>query len=223
MAEPSDEKPRRLEHTHLVKLSQRLTDVGNLEKLAYRGLSLGHHEVQSAFENHPSEIQEAAYQILSTWSKGQEDREEAYNNLKAALEECNLVFLTSELEESAVKIKPSPPPSGLLLDSDVQWLSERFTEEGVLKKLAYRGLKMESHDIQSAIKNHPNDIQSAAHDVLRKWQITQSNREEALRNLLAALEKSNMKSFAEELKQRKMKSSTSLLLSEDRKSFYFDV
>ena len=55
MAKASDEKSRRLEDTHLVMLSQRLTDVGDIEKLAYRGLSLQHHEVQPAFENNPSE------------------------------------------------------------------------------------------------------------------------------------------------------------------------
>ena len=123
------------------------------------------------------------------------------------------------LEESEVKTRPSAPPSGLLLDSDIQWLSERFTEKGQLKQLAHRGLKMETHYIQLGINNHPNDFQSAVHDVLRKWQFTQVNREEALHNLLAALEESNFESFAEEMKKLKTRSSTSFLLSEDRKYF----
>ena len=77
---------------------------------------------------------------------------------------------------------------------------------------------MESHEIQAAISNHPSDIKAAAHDVLRKWQLAQGSREEALRSLLTALEESNLKSFAEELKKWKMKSNSSLPLSEERKS-----
>ena len=215
----SDEVTMRLEDTNLVKLSQRLTDVAILETLAYRGLTLEHHEIESAIKNHPGKIQEAAYKIMSTWVSAQEDRVQAYINLKTALQECGLAFLMQVLEESQVNTTASSCPLRSLLDSDVQRLSERFTDVGVLKQLGYRGLKMESHEIQSAISNHPSDIQAAAHDVLRKWQLAQGNREKALRSLLTALEESNLKSFAEELKKWKMKSNSSLSLSEERKSF----
>ena len=211
------EKPRRLEDEHLFNLSQKLGSVGNLEKLAYRGLTLEHHQVESALKNHPSDIQTAAYEILSAWSKDYENRVQAYSNLKAALQECDLVFLTCLLEESEGNITPSASPLAGLLDSHIQRLSERFTDVGILKQLAYRGFKMESHDIQSAISNNPSDIQSAAHDVLRKWQLTQGNREEAMDNLLTALEQSNLKSFAEELKQWMMKHNSLAPMTEERK------
>ena len=216
----SDKITTRLEDTHLVKLSQRLTDVGILENLAYRGLTLEHNKIESAIKNHPREIQEAAYKIMSTWVSAQENRFQAYINLKTALQECGLAFLMQVLEESQeeseVSATASSSPLRSLLDSDVQRLSKRFTDQGLLKQLAYRGLKMESHDIQAAISNHPSDIQAAAHDVLRKWQLAQGNREEALRSLLTALEESNLKRFAEELKEWKMKSNSTLPLSEER-------
>ena len=109
----------------------------------------------------------------------------------------------------------SPPRS--LMGSDIQQLSQRFTNAGLLRQFAYRGLKMESQDIESSISNHTSDIQAAAHDVLRKWQLTQDNQEEAMHNLLTALKQSNLKSFAEELKQWMMKHNSLAPMTEERK------
>ena len=176
---------------------------------------MGHHQVEKAINNHPSDIETAACQIISTWSKNQEDRAEALTKLKTALQECELGSLVSALEESEGQTLPNLSSAGELLDSDIQRLSQRFTDVGLLRQLAYGGLKMKSHDIESAISNHPNDIQSAAHNVLRKWQFTQVNREEALRNLLAALEENSLKSLAEELKQ--MMRTSNPLITEERK------
>ena len=215
----SQRKPEMLEDAHLVILSQRLGNFGNLRTLAYRGLALEHHQVESAINNHPSNIQTAAYEVMSTWSKNQEDRDEALNKLKTALEECDLGSLVSALEESEGCTMPSSSPAVGLLDSDIQRLSQRFSDAGLLRQFAYGGLKMKSHDIESSISNHPSDIQAAAHDVLRKWQLTQENQVKAQRNLLDALEVSSLRSFADELKEWKMKSNSSLPLSEERKSF----
>ena len=211
----SQEKPERLEDTHVVALSQRLENFGNLRTLAYRGLELAHYEIEPAINNHPNDIETAAYQIISTWSKNQEDRTQALTKLKTALHECELGSLVSVLEESEGHTMPNSSLAGGLLDPVIQRLSQCFTDAGLLRQFAYGALKMKSHDIESAISNHPNDIQSAAHDVLRKWQFTQADREEALRNLFAALEESNLKSLAEELKQWMRTSKP--LITEERK------
>ena len=212
----SRKNTRRLEDKHLFSLSQNLGNTGNLRTLAYRGLALEHSQVESAINNHPNDIQAAAYEILSTWSKDQEDKAEAHIKLNSALQECDLGILTNVLEDSDVKIMLNISPTRSLMDSDIQQLSQWFTDAGLLRQFAYGGLKMKSHNIESSINNYPSDIQAAAHDVLRKWQLTQGNREEALRYLFVALEESNMKSLAEDLKQ--LKSNSPVLMSEERKS-----
>ena len=210
----SRENSRRLEDTHLVSLSQKLGNLGHLRSLACRGLTLEYSEIEPAINNHSNDIQTAAYEILSTWSKDQQDRVEAHIKLNSALRGCDLGFLANVLEESDGKTMHSTSPR-LLMDSDIQRLSQRFTDAGLLRQFAYRGLKMESHDIESAISNRPSDIQAAAHDILRKWQLTQGNREEAFRYLFVALVESNMKSLAEDLKQ--LKYNSLVLMSEERK------
>ena len=212
----TEENPTRLEDKHLFSLSQNLGNAGNLRTLAYRGLTLEHSEVESAVNNHPNDIQSAAFEVFSTWSKDQQDRTEAHIKLKSALRECDLGFLANILEESDDKTMHSTFPLRSLMDSDIQQLSQRFTDAGLLRQFAYGGLKMKSHDIESSISNHPSDIQAAAHDVLRKWQLTQGDREEALKNLFIALEECNMMSLAEDLKQ--LKSNSSVLMSKERKS-----
>ena len=205
----------RLEDKHLFSLSQNLGNTGNLRTLAYRGLVLEHSQVESAINNHPNDIQTAAYEVLSTWSKDQQDRAEAHIKLNSALHECDLGILTNVFEDSDVKIMLNRS-SRSLMDSDIQQFSQWFTDVGLLRQFTYGGLKMKSHNIESSISNYPRDIQAAAHDVLRKWQLTQGNREEALRYLFDALEESNMKSLAEDLKQ--LKSNSPVLMSEERKS-----
>ena len=212
-----EETPRRLEDKHIFSLSQNLGNAGNLRTLTYRGLTLEHAQVESAINNHPNDIQAAAYEVLSTWSKDQQDRAEAYIKLNSALQEYDLGFFANALEDSDGKTKRSTSPSRSLMDSDIQQLSQRFTNAGLLRQFAYRGLKMESQDIESSISNHPSDIQAAAHDVLRKWQLTQGNREEAMHNLITALEQSNLKNMAEELKQWMMKHNSLAPMTEERK------
>ena len=207
----------RLEDTHIVILSQSLGNFGNLRTLAYGGLTLEHPQVESAIENHPNDIQTAAHKIISTWSQDQENRAEALTKLKTALQKCDMGSLVSVLEESEHTTLPSSFPTVRLLDSDIQQLSQWFTDQGLLRQFAYGGLKMKPHEIESAINNHPGDIQAAAHAVLRNWQLAQGNQHKALGNLLAALEESNLKSFEEKLKKMKMKSTFSTPMTDERK------
>ena len=213
----TEETPRRLEDKHLFNLSQNLGNAGNLRTLAYRGLTLEHSQVEPAINNHPNDIQAAALEIVSTWSKDKQDRAESHIKLNSALQECDLGFLANVLEDSDGKTIDSTSLSRYLMDSDIQQLSQRFTDAGLLRQFSYGGLKMKSHNIESSINNHPSDIQTAAHDVLRKWQLTQGNQEEAMHNLLTALEQSNLKSFAEELKQWMMKHNSLAPMTEERK------
>ena len=75
---------------HLVRLSQRLTNYGNLRSLGYRGLKLQHEEIEQSITNKPSDVQSAAYDILQTWVKQQETREKAFSDVYVALKESQL-------------------------------------------------------------------------------------------------------------------------------------
>ena len=101
-----------LTDAHVVQLSRELTNLGDLRKLAYRGLKLESSDVESAITNAPNDIQTAAYRILQEWMKQQEHEEEIYTDLKEALNECNMKMLVSKLtgwvEEPSFSLELSP-------------------------------------------------------------------------------------------------------------------
>ena len=88
---------RVLTDEHLVRLSQRLTNYGNLRSLAYRGLKLEYEEIEMSITNKPNDVQSAAYDILQTWAKQQETKEKAFSDVYAALKESQLQMLAEEL------------------------------------------------------------------------------------------------------------------------------
>ena len=45
------------------------------------------------------EIQDATYEVLSTWAKEQNNRREAYINLHAGLKKCEMTQLAAELKQ----------------------------------------------------------------------------------------------------------------------------
>ena len=94
----------------------------------------------------------------------------------------------------------SDPPS-VLTDAHVLQLSQQLTDVGSLRTLAYRGLNLEPSDVESAITNAPNDIQTAAHNVLQEWMKRQEKREEAYLKLTEVLDECNMKMLAAKLKE----------------------
>ena len=103
-----------------------------------------------------------------------------------------------------------------LSDVHVLQLSQRLTNPGDLKTLAYQGLKLESHEIESAISNKPNDIQSAAHEILKIWQKQQSNEKKAYSKLVAALTECKMHMLVSQLKQWTEEKSDQTKMSPER-------
>ena len=90
--------------------------------------------------------------------------------------------------------------AGILTNSRLLLLSRKLTNFRDLNNLAYNGLRLEDHQIESVITNKKDDVQSAAHEILRRWLVAQSNRREAYTNLQAALERCQMHMLATELK-----------------------
>ena len=88
-----------LTEVHVFQLSRELTNLGDLHKLAYRGLKLEPSDVEAAITNAPNDIQTAAHRVLQEWMKQQERREEAYSKLLEALNECSMNMLASQLKE----------------------------------------------------------------------------------------------------------------------------
>ena len=79
--------------THIVLLSQKLTNRGMLIDLGCRGLKLGYHDIDAAISNNQNDIQSAAYRVLQIWLRKQRNRIEAYRNLHGALQECQMQML----------------------------------------------------------------------------------------------------------------------------------
>ena len=192
--------PRTLQDEDILNVGQKVTDYGTLRELAYRGLKLKSHHIESAITNKQNDIHSAANDLLHIWFKSQNDEEEAFRNLHTALEECQLIRLANELVKGTRKGVQEKPLTEILQDGHVQQLSEKITDFGDLRTLGYRGLKLEAEHIESAITNHPNDIQSAAHKVLTTWFQKQTT-EEALGSLCKALQESELKGLSSQLRK----------------------
>ena len=182
-----------LEDKHILGIGHKITDCGILRQLAYAGLKLKHHEVEPIVTNKQNDIQSAAHELLSKWQRKQNSKEEAFSNLHAALKECQLEMLAEELTG-----KRDQHPKDILKDEHIHILSTRITNKGELNKLAYRGLKLEIEDVESALSNNPSDIQSAAHKILRTW-LQKQTKESALGALHTALQECGMKGLSDEL------------------------
>ena len=87
-----------LKDEHLVKLSQRISSERELLELGVNGLKLKDYVIKTALYN-KREIQSAVYEVLSSWLKRYESREEAFGLLETALKECNMKSLAEELLE----------------------------------------------------------------------------------------------------------------------------
>ena len=80
-------------------------------------------------------------------------------------------------------------------------LSGKISTEDGLMKFGIDGLKLTYNKIKSTLTNHPRNIQSAVHDVLHAWLVSQSNRSEAMKNITVALESCEMNQLLGELRQ----------------------
>ena len=103
--------------------------------------------------------------------------------------------------------------SWVLTDAHILRVSQQLTDVGTLRTLGYRGLKLDSSEIESAITNSPNDIQTAAYKVLQEWMKQQEKREETYSKLVEALNECNMKMLVLKLTEWVEEPSLSLELS----------
>ena len=70
-------------------LSQKITNASDLRKLA-NDLRIEQSIVDSELNNHPTNINEAAYRVLSKWFKSQENSDCARKTLCDALRSANM-------------------------------------------------------------------------------------------------------------------------------------
>ena len=186
---------------HLVRLSQRLTNYGNLRSLAYRGLKLEHEEIETSITNNPNDVQSAAHYILQTWVKQQETREKAFSGIYLALKESQLQMLADELLQWEENRGRETNQGGVLNELGIKKLAQNIRSAGELRTLAYRGLKLDSSHIESAISGKADDCQAAVSEILLNWLKEQKNCQEAFSNLKTALQECGMQKLADELHQ----------------------
>ena len=128
-----------------------MTDLGILRTLAYRELKLKDHEIQSNITNKQHDVQSVTHELLRIWHRKWNNMEEAFTNLHTALMECDLIMLADELVKATEKRDQEQHPKEVLKDKHIHMLSTRITNKGELSKLAFRGLKLEIEDVESAL------------------------------------------------------------------------
>ena len=64
-------------------------------------------------------------------------------------------------------------------DKDILGIGHKITDYGILWQLAYAGLKLKHHEVEPIVTNKQNDIQSATHELLSKWQRKQNSKKNA--------------------------------------------
>ena len=79
-----------------------------------------------------------------------------------------------------------------LTDIHVLKLSTKITSANELKNLTITGLNLDHSMVENHIINNPNDIQSAAYDLLNEWKKSQLSSRIAFQNLCEALKRSDM-------------------------------
>ena len=94
----SDDLPESSNAVHLAKLSRSITTPTELKTLGIESLKIPESNIQSALTNNRGDIRAAAYRVLSTWRKKYEDPSEAFRDLVAALEKCDMNQYASQLQ-----------------------------------------------------------------------------------------------------------------------------
>ena len=185
---------------HLLRLSQRLTNYGNLRCLAYTGLKVKHHQIESAITNNPNDVQSAACGILQIWMKQYESREEAFNHLYLALTASQLNMLAQELMEWGEEKIITTEPKQILTKFCLTKLSQSFSSIGEVRTLAYRGLRLDPSVIELTISDEAEGYQVIAEKILLIWLKKQTD-SEAFVKLQDALKECDMLPLARKLKQ----------------------
>ena len=156
--------------------------------------------MDSTITNNKNDIHVISHEFLKIWFKKQDNRKQAFGNLHEALKKCKLQMLADELIKGMDKTIPKKPSTGILQHVHVYQLSQKITNIGVLKTLAFRGLNLEIEDMDPVISNYPNDVQSSAHEVLKMWFQKQTT-EEAFGSLHEALLECEMKKLLSQLRK----------------------
>ena len=86
-----------LEDSHVLNLSQRITSEHQLRDLGSRALGVRQHIIGTALFNDRTCIQDAAYNVLSTWLKGQPSRQEAFMSMQTGLKRARMNQLAADL------------------------------------------------------------------------------------------------------------------------------
>ena len=92
------------------------------------------------------------------------------------------------------------PTVGSLADHHVLSLAQRITNKQQLQELGLKVLKLEQHVIDAALYNE-QQIQDAAHSVLKTWRDTHEHSQDAYRALYTGLAKNGWRNMANELKE----------------------
>ena len=82
-------RKRPLTDDDVLRICARVGNRGNLRELAGK-LGLKSHEVNTAFTNHPGQIQEAANEVLNKWMQSQENLKKAFKDMYKALSKAEL-------------------------------------------------------------------------------------------------------------------------------------
>ena len=77
-----------------------ITSKAQLRHLGIIGLGLKKEVVDTALYNHRTNIEDAAYNVVTTWSLQWRHRSEAFTNLIASLRKCQMNQLANELQQT---------------------------------------------------------------------------------------------------------------------------
>ena len=189
-----------LSEKHILWLSKTLS-MGELMQLAYGSLQLNPPEIEATIAKKQNNVSSAVNGILQVWLDRQENRNGSLNNFCEALNQCGLKRLVDGLRRVTQSSIQESQIHAYLTDDHINRLSQRLTDSGQLRSLAYSGFRLEHHQIEPIMHNRSNDIQSAAHEVIHTWLKQQKNRDEAFIKMLAALQECKMEMLATNLKQ----------------------
>ena len=101
--------PGSLLDEHILELSKRITNGLELVDLGTNVLKLPEHVINASLYDHNNSIQEAAYQLLSMWLRGQTNRQQAYTNLYSALKEGNMGELAGLVKQMVKGLADTSP------------------------------------------------------------------------------------------------------------------
>ena len=97
---------RTLDDETILSIARKITDLGMLQKLAYKGLKLEHHQIESTITNNKNNIHAISHELLKIWFIKQAGRKQAFDNLHEALKKCKLQMLVDELIKETDKSIP---------------------------------------------------------------------------------------------------------------------